>query len=60
MRADLYVTERAAEKAAIDAINANKADSFRVRPQRQRNPDRSWDFGFVAVLMKRGQTVGFA
>ena len=61
MNADrLYVSERAASDAATKAVIENKADSFRVRPQRQRNPDRSWDFGFVAILMKSGRTVGFA
>ncbi|MEH2517413.1 hypothetical protein V1279_002986 [Bradyrhizobium sp. AZCC 1610] len=56
----LYVSERAARQAASDAITAKKADSFRVRPHRQRNDDRSWDFGFVAVLMKSGRSAGFA
>jgi hypothetical protein len=56
----LYVSERAAAAAGNQAIIANKADSFRVRPQRKRNDDRSWDFGFVAVLTRSGRTVGFA
>jgi hypothetical protein len=56
----LYVSERAAVAAGNRAIIDNKADGFRVRPQRKRNDDRSWDFGFVAILTKRGQTVGFA
>jgi hypothetical protein len=56
----LYVSERAAEAAGNQAIIENKADGFRVRPQRQRNPDRSWDSGFVGILMKSGRTVGFA
>ena len=60
MRPDLYVTKRAAELAAIDAVNAKKADSFCVRPHQQRNPDRSWDVGFVAVLIKSDRPVGFA
>ena len=56
----LYVSERAAAAAGNKAITENKADGFRVRPQRKRNDDRSWDFGFVAILTKSGQTVGFA
>ncbi|UPT95441.1 hypothetical protein J4G48_0040520 [Bradyrhizobium barranii subsp. apii] len=61
MNADrLYVSPRAAEKAGTKAITDHKADRFEVQPKRQRNDDRSWDFGFVAVLMKSGRTVGFA
>jgi hypothetical protein len=56
----IYVSERAAQAAGNQAIIDNKADGFRVRPQRKRNDDRSWDFGFVAILMKSGRTVGFA
>jgi hypothetical protein len=56
----LYVSEPAATEAASRAMIEKKADGFRVRPQRKRNDDRSWDFGFVAILTKRGQTVGFA
>ena len=41
--ADLYVSERAAKQAAIEAVNAKRADSFTVRPQRQRNADRPGD-----------------
>lgn len=52
--------ERAAAAAGNKAITENKADGFRVRPQRKRNDDRSWDFGFVTILTKSGQTVGFA
>jgi len=47
----LYVSPNAAEKAGNKAIIENKADGFRVKPSRKRNDDRSWDFGFVAVLM---------
>ena len=50
----------AAEKAGIKAITDRKADRFEVKPRRQRNDDRSWDFGFVVVLVKSGRTVGFA
>jgi hypothetical protein len=61
MSADrLYVSERAALEAARKAVTEKKADSFRVRPQRQKNPDRSWDFGFVAILIRSGQMIGFA
>jgi hypothetical protein len=61
MNADrLYVSERAAAAAGNQAIIDNKADGFRVRHQRKRNDDRSWDFSFVAVLTKSGQPVGFA
>jgi hypothetical protein len=56
----IYVSERAARAAGKQAITDNKADGFRVRPQRKRNDDRSWDFGFVAVLTKSGRTIGFA
>jgi hypothetical protein len=56
----IHISERAAADAAAKAITARKADTFRVRPHKQRNPDRSWDFGFVAILMKSGRTVGFA
>ena len=56
----LYASERAAAAAGNWAIIDKKADGFRVRAQRKRNDDRSWDFGFVAILTKRGQTVGFA
>ena len=56
----LYVSPTAAEKAGNKAIIENRADGFRVKPSRKRNDDRSWDFGFVAVLMKSGRMVGFA
>jgi hypothetical protein len=56
----LYVSPSAAEKAGNKAIIENRADGFRVKPSRKRNDDCSWDFGFVAVLIRGGQTVGFA
>ncbi|SHH04675.1 hypothetical protein [Bradyrhizobium erythrophlei] len=56
----LYVSPSAAEKAGNKAIIEKRADGFRVKPSRKRNDDRSWDFGFVAVLIRGGQTVGFA
>jgi hypothetical protein len=56
----LYVSPSAAEKAGTKAITDRKADRFEVKPRRLRNDDRSWDFGFVAVLVKSGRTVGFA
>ncbi|WP_316207467.1 hypothetical protein [Bradyrhizobium sp. SZCCHNR3118] len=56
----LYVSPSAAEKAGNKAIHDHKADRFDVKPSRKRNDDRSWDFGFVAVLMKQGKMVGFA
>jgi hypothetical protein len=56
----LYVSPSAAEKAGTKAIADRKADRFEVKPRRQRNDDRSWDFGFVVVLVKSGRTVGFA
>jgi hypothetical protein len=56
----LYVSPSAAEKAGNKAIADRKADCFSVKPSRKRNDDRSWDFGFVAVLMKGGRSVGFA
>ncbi|MGC0389362.1 hypothetical protein [Bradyrhizobium sp. USDA 241] len=56
----LYVSPTAATKAANKAITEHKADSFHVKPSRKRNDDRSWDFGFVAVLMRGGRPVGFA
>jgi hypothetical protein len=56
----LYVSPSAAEKAGNRAIIENKADGFRVKPSRKRNDDRSWDFGFVTILMKSGRHVGFA
>jgi hypothetical protein len=60
MTDNLYISERAAGDAGNKAVTENKADSFRVVPRRKRNEDRSWDFGFVAILMKQGQRVGFA
>jgi hypothetical protein len=56
----LYVSPSAAEKAGNKAIAERKADRFHVKPRRRRNDDRSWDSGFVAVLMKSGKNVGFA
>jgi hypothetical protein len=56
----LYVSPSAAEKAGTKAITDRKADRFEVKTRRQRNDDCSWDFGFVAVLVKSGRTVGFA
>lgn len=56
----LYVSPSAAEKAGTKAITDRKADRFEVKSRRQRNDDRSWDFGFVAVLLKSGRMVGFA
>jgi hypothetical protein len=56
----LYVSPSAAEKAGNKAITDRKADRFHVKPSRKRNEDRSWDFGFVAVLIKGGRNVGFA
>ena len=60
MSKQLYISPTSAEKAARQAINEKRADSFRVKPTRQRNDDRSWDFGFVAILMKSGEAAGFA
>ncbi|WP_439357900.1 hypothetical protein [Bradyrhizobium sp. DASA03007] len=60
MEKQLYISPRSAESAAQKAVSENRADSYRVKPSRQRNDDRSWDFGFVAILMKSGQAAGFA
>ena len=60
MEKQLYISPASAASAARKAISENRADDFLVRPSRQRNDDRSWDFGFVAVLMKSGQAAGFA
>ena len=60
MPADLYVSPVSAERAGRKAIEARKADAFVVRPDRQRNDDRSWDSGFVAVLVRAGREIGFA
>jgi hypothetical protein len=56
----LYISERSAGDAGNKAVTENKADSFRVVPRRKRNEDRSWDFGFVTILMKSGRNIGFA
>jgi hypothetical protein len=55
----LYVSPRAAEKAGNQAID-NKEDGFSVKPRRKRNDDRTWDFGFVAILVRGGRPAGFA
>ncbi|WP_316196652.1 hypothetical protein [Bradyrhizobium sp. SZCCHNS3053] len=57
---DLYISQRSAESAAIKAIAEKRADDFRVRPRVRHNPDRTSDFGFVAILMKSGKAAGFA
>jgi hypothetical protein len=41
-------------------VEEKRADAFRVKPRRQRNDDRTFDFGFVAILMKSGEVAGFA
>lgn len=60
MEDNLYISERSALSAARKAVDEDRADTFRVKRRRQRNPDRSWDLGFVAILMKSGEAVGFA
>ncbi|MGX9944928.1 hypothetical protein ACTG4Q_20920 [Bradyrhizobium denitrificans] len=60
MRDDLYISERSANSAGQKAVEEKRADTYRVKRKLQRNPDRSRDFGFVAVLMRSGQAVGFA
>jgi hypothetical protein len=60
MEKQLYISPASAKRAAQKAVEENRADRYRVKPSRQRNDDRSWDFGFVAILMKSGQAAGFA
>lgn len=61
MNADcLYVSESAAAKAAADAIAKKRTDAFRVVPRLVRNPDRSVDHGYAAIITLRGKAVGFA
>jgi hypothetical protein len=56
----LYISPTSAERAAQRAIDEKRADRFHVKPSRQRNSDRSWDFGFIAILTKSGEAAGFA
>jgi hypothetical protein len=60
MDKNLYISERSARSAAQKAVEEKRADAFRVKPRRQRNDDRTFDFGFVAILMKSGEVAGFA
>jgi hypothetical protein len=60
MTKQLYISPTSAERAALKAIEEKRADRYKVKPSRQRNEDRSWDFGFVAILMKSGEAAGFA
>lgn len=60
MTKQLYISETSAQRAAIKAVEEKRADRYHVKPSRQRNPDRTWDFGFVAILMKSGEVAGFA
>lgn len=61
LRADrLYLSERAAGDAGKRAVTDKKADRFKVVRRHTRNEDRSWDFGFVAILIKGDRPVGFA
>lgn len=60
MSRQLYISQASAESAARKAVIEKRADTYKVTPSRQRNPDRSCDFGFVAILMKSGQAAGFA
>lgn len=60
MEKPLYISPTSAESAARRAVEEKRADSYRIKPSRQRNDDRSWDFGFVAILRKSGQAAGFA
>ncbi len=56
----IYVSERAAAEAADKAIAEKRADNYRVVPRTVRNPDRSIDCGFAAIITLRGKPVGFA
>lgn len=60
MNVDLHITERAAGRAGNAAINAGRADSVRVLPHIIKNPDRTTDQGYVAVLYRGMRPVGFA
>lgn len=61
MSADrIYVSERSAADAGRKAVKLRKADDFRILPRIQRNPDRSIERGFAALLKIRGRSVGYA
>jgi hypothetical protein len=60
MRPEIYTSPKTAARVGNDAVNANRADAFHVKPLRKRNPDKSIDLGWIAVLFKAGRPVGFA
>ncbi len=57
---DLHVSALSATVAAQKAITEKRCDGFRVEPRTVRNPDRTFDRGFAAIIMVQGRTVGFA
>lgn len=56
----LHITRTAAHNAAMLALAAGRADSYTLQQRRFRNPDRSFEQGWRAVLRFRGRVIGFA